>query len=155
MLRECFRSGPDRRRRRAGHARREMRERSLDLGDSYTMNVGNRLPDVKRFDVVQPCCVSRFFSLNRVMKHIVAPARLPSSSAHLALAQTCDCTVAQGQKNLVPSCNRVIGEIVTVASADELRAAISRANAAGGNLTILIANGTYRVASSTSYPYLT
>ena len=70
-------------------------------------------------------------------------------------AQDCGCTSTQVQTNTAAPCGRTIGEVVTVGSAGEIRAAIDRANREGGNLTILISNGTYRIASSASFPYLT
>lgn len=70
-------------------------------------------------------------------------------------AQDCGCTVAQVRDNTVEPCGLVIGEQVTVRTAGEFRGAIDRANTQGGNLTILIANGSYRVASTSSFPYLT
>ncbi len=70
-------------------------------------------------------------------------------------AGDCGCTVAQVRDNTVVPCGLVIGEIVTVQTAGEFRAAIDRANTEGGNLTILIADGSYRIASTASFPYLT
>jgi hypothetical protein len=48
-----------------------------------------------------------------------------------------------------------VGEIDTVSTVSELWASIRFANNNGGNRTILIADGTYDVASTASYPYIT
>ena len=48
-----------------------------------------------------------------------------------------------------------MGEIDTVSTVSELWASIRFANNNGGNRTILIADGTYDVASTASYPYIT
>ena len=70
-------------------------------------------------------------------------------------AQDCDCTVLQVQENTVESCNLVVGEIIEVSTVPALRSAISQANDQGGNITILIADGTYPIASTASFPYIT
>src|SRR5688572_2334842 len=70
-------------------------------------------------------------------------------------AQTCTCTVAEVNSNSVAPCNIVIGDVVTVNSASSFRDAINQANANGGNMTILIEDGTYHVATTASYPYIT
>ncbi|GLR17719.1 MopE-related protein [Portibacter lacus] len=69
--------------------------------------------------------------------------------------QDCGCTINQVETNQVESCDLVIGEIVNVSTVSEFRAAIYEANQTGGNKTILIADGTYAVASTASYPYIT
>ncbi len=71
------------------------------------------------------------------------------------LAQDCNCTITEVENNTVEPCNITIGTIVNVATVNEFNAAISLANSSGGNMTILIADGTYEVASITSYPYIT
>lgn len=76
-------------------------------------------------------------------------------SGHILIAQNCGCTIAQVESNTVASCNITIGTIVNVSSAAQFSNAISQANNSGGNMTILIADGTYEVASTSSYPYLT
>lgn len=70
-------------------------------------------------------------------------------------SQICDCTVTQVQKNTVTPCEIVIGEITTVGSVSELNSAFQLANQSGGNMTILIEDGTYNIASTASYPYIT
>lgn len=74
---------------------------------------------------------------------------------NLTIAQDCGCTVDQVISNQVESCTLSIGNIVNVATVSELRSAISQANQSGGSMTILIADGTYAIASTTSYPYIT
>lgn len=75
-------------------------------------------------------------------------------SAHLP-AQTCDCTLAEVESNSVQPCSRTIGQVDTVYTTNALKSAISAANNAGGNRTILIADGTYGIASTSWYPYIT
>jgi len=70
-------------------------------------------------------------------------------------AQDCGCTINQIENNTVAPCNLTIGTVVNVSSAQQFKDAISQANNNGGNMTILIADGTYQVASLDSYPYLT
>ncbi len=48
-----------------------------------------------------------------------------------------------------------IGTVVTVSTVNQLKAAINQANASGGNMTILIADGTYQIASPSWFPYIT
>ena len=72
-----------------------------------------------------------------------------------SFAQTCDCSIEQVQENTVASCEIVIGEITTVSSVSEFKSAIQAANQSGGNMTILIEDGTYSIASTASYPYIT
>ena len=70
-------------------------------------------------------------------------------------AQNCDCTILEVENNTVTPCNLVIGNTVNVSSVTQFKNAINQANANGGNMTILIADGTYQVASTSSYPYIT
>ena len=70
-------------------------------------------------------------------------------------AQNCDCTIAEVENNTVVPCTKIIGTIDTVYNTVELKNAINQANAQGGNRTILIADGIYPIATSTSYPYIT
>src|SRR5687768_7575470 len=70
-------------------------------------------------------------------------------------AQTCACTVAEVNSNFVAPCDIVIGVVVTVNTASSFRDAINQANASGGNMTILIEDGSYHVATTASYPYIT
>ncbi len=69
--------------------------------------------------------------------------------------QNCNCTVSQVESNTVNPCNYSIGTVVTVTTESEFMAAVNQANSSGGNMTILIADGTYQVASVSSYPYVT
>jgi hypothetical protein len=70
-------------------------------------------------------------------------------------AQNCDCTLQEVRDNTVRPCSLIIGTIDTVSTAAELKTAIRNANTNGGNATILIENGTYAIASTASYPYIT
>lgn len=69
--------------------------------------------------------------------------------------QDCGCTIAEVESNTVAPCQTTIGTVVNVSTESEFRAAIAEANQTGGNMTILIADGTYAVASTASYPYIT
>ena len=71
-----------------------------------------------------------------------------------SISQDCNCTIQQVQSNSVQSCDKIIGEVDTVYNVSQLWASINQANN-GGNQTILIADGTYPVASTASYPYIT
>jgi len=71
------------------------------------------------------------------------------------LTQDCQCTISDVENNTVTACERIIGEIITVSTAEELREAINQTNNAGGNKTILIADGTYHIATTAWYPYIT
>ncbi len=77
------------------------------------------------------------------------------SEASTISAQSCTCNISQVQTNTVSPCDLVIGIIVNVNSATSFRNAINQANANGGNMTILIADGDYEIASPVSYPYIT
>ncbi|MCF8238650.1 MAG: T9SS type A sorting domain-containing protein [Saprospiraceae bacterium] len=70
-------------------------------------------------------------------------------------AQTCGCTITQVQSNTVTPCDLVIGPIINVATTNELYNAINQVNANGGNMTVLLADGTYPIASPSWYPYIT
>ncbi len=70
-------------------------------------------------------------------------------------AQDCGCTAEQVRANTVAPCDILRGEVVTVRTAGEFRAAIDQANARTDPTTILVENGTYRIASTSSFPYLT
>jgi hypothetical protein len=70
-------------------------------------------------------------------------------------AQDCNCTIVEVQENKVIPCSKVIGDIINVANAMELRSAIIQVNQTGGNATILLADGVYPVASASWYPYIT
>jgi len=70
-------------------------------------------------------------------------------------AQNCDCTVSQVNSNSVSPCTEIIGTAVTVSTVNEFQSAISQANSSGGNMTILIADGDYQIASTSSFPYIT
>ena len=69
-------------------------------------------------------------------------------------AQVCNCTLQQVESNTVASCDVTIGEVITVSTTQELRDAIIQANN-GGNLTVLIEDGVYPIASTSWYPYIT
>lgn len=70
-------------------------------------------------------------------------------------AQDCSCTIKQVETNTVEPCDFTVGTIVQVASTSELKNAISQANNNGGNMTILIEDGTYPIATTSWYPYIT
>lgn len=70
-------------------------------------------------------------------------------------AQESNCTYAQVENNTVEPSTLTIGETVHVATTGEFLDAIEKANRSGGNLTILIADGTYNVTSGAAYPYIT
>ena len=53
------------------------------------------------------------------------------------------------------SYNVSIGTEVIVSTVPELQNAITQANSQGGNMTILIEDGTYQIASASWYPYIT
>lgn len=75
----------------------------------------------------------------------------------LLLAQeVCNCKITEVENNTVVPSDLFIGDVViTVMSTIELKNAINQANAEGGNMTILIADGTYQIASTSWYPYIT
>ncbi len=70
-------------------------------------------------------------------------------------AQPCGCTLAEVQGNSVTPCDKVIGQIINVATTSQLYNAINQVNANGGNMTVLLADGTYPIASPGWYPYIT
>ena len=70
-------------------------------------------------------------------------------------AQDCGCTVTEVQENTVKSVSDTLGTVYNVSTVSEFKDAISTANSSGGNMTILIEDGTYAVASTSSYPYIT
>lgn len=72
-----------------------------------------------------------------------------------AKAQNCDCLISEVESNTVSYCNYTIGTVVTVNSEAGFVNAVNQANNSGGNMTILIENGTYQIASTTWYPYIT
>ena len=84
-----------------------------------------------------------------------ATGQIEPESANAVAAMGCSCTIAEVEDNAVSPCNYTIGTTVTVATASEFRAAISLANSSGGNMTILIEDGSYEVATISSYPYIT
>lgn len=70
-------------------------------------------------------------------------------------AQMCSCSVAEVESNSVTPCTLLIGTVDTVSSVSEFQNAIAQANTSGGNMTILIDDGDYQVASTASFPYIT
>lgn len=72
-----------------------------------------------------------------------------------AYSQNCICTISQVEANTVDACELNVGTVVTVATTTELRNVINQANSTGGNMTILIEDGTYQIASTSWYPYIT
>jgi len=74
-------------------------------------------------------------------------------AGHLSLhAQN---TITGVLNNTVQPCSVTIGTAVTVADAQQLRNALDQANSSGGNMTILLRDGVYRIASTSWYPYIT
>lgn len=88
------------------------------------------------------------------MKHIFTTLITILISQTL-ISQNCDCLISEVENNTVSSCTYTIGTIDTVYNNTELVNAINQANSTGGNRTILIADGTYPIASSSWYPYIT
>ncbi|MCZ7556173.1 MAG: T9SS type A sorting domain-containing protein [Bacteroidia bacterium] len=76
-------------------------------------------------------------------------------SVEALYAQDCGCTTEQVRKNLVSPCAAQNELLLRVQNEQHFRTAINEANARGGNTTILLDNGVYRVASTTSFPYIT
>ena len=70
-------------------------------------------------------------------------------------AQDCSCTISQVENNTVESCELIVGSITTVSTVSEFYTAVNQANNTGGNMTILFENGTYPLASTSQYPYIT
>ena len=70
-------------------------------------------------------------------------------------SQQCNCTISQVSSNNVTPCIETIGTIIQVKSVQEFQNAINLANTKGGNMSILIEDGIYHVATSTSHPYIT
>lgn len=73
----------------------------------------------------------------------------------MAISQNCDCVISEVESNTVNSCSYTIGTVYTVYTETEFVDAVNQANNSGGNVTILIADGTYQIASPTWYPYIT
>ena len=93
---------------------------------------------------------------NSIIKHFICLIGLCIFPHSVPIyAQTCGCTIQEVQKNIVSSCNSTIGKTITVSTVSAIRNAINQANATGGNMTILIEDGYYQIASTTSYPYIT
>lgn len=69
-------------------------------------------------------------------------------------SQDCNCTITEVENNMVTPCDLIIGSIDTVSTTQELKNAIITANNSG-NRTVLIADGTYPIASGSWYPYIT
>ncbi len=57
--------------------------------------------------------------------------------------------------NTVEPCTVTYGSIVNVSTVQELKDAINLANSSGGNMTVLIADGNYHIATESWYPYIT
>jgi len=70
-------------------------------------------------------------------------------------SQNCECNISEVLNNTVTPCALTIGTVVNVSSASEFQNAINTANSTGGDMTILIADGTYQIASTAQYPYIT
>jgi len=75
--------------------------------------------------------------------------------ASTVYAQNCNCTVSQVQSNSVSPCTETIGTPINVSTVSEFQNAISTVNSNGGNMTILINDGDYQIASPSSFPYIT
>ncbi|MEO6693440.1 MAG: T9SS type A sorting domain-containing protein [Saprospiraceae bacterium] len=70
-------------------------------------------------------------------------------------SQQCNCTISQVSTNTVTPCRETIGTVIRVKSVQEFQSAINQANTKGGNMSILIEDGIYHVATSASHPYIT
>jgi hypothetical protein len=88
------------------------------------------------------------------MRHTLATITIIFLST-FAISQSCDCSISEVESNTVNSCNYTIGTVVTVNSETDFVNAVNQANNNGGNMTILIADGTYQIASTAWYPYIT
>lgn len=64
-------------------------------------------------------------------------------------------TVRDVLDNTVTPCTVTYGTVVNVSTVQELKNAINLANSSGGNMTVLIADGTYQIATESWYPYIT
>jgi hypothetical protein len=90
--------------------------------------------------------------INSIRRHIFSFVFLLSIQSFLNAQNN---TITDVLNNTVTSCTTRIGTVVNVSSTQQLLNAINTANANGGNMTILIADGTYQIASTTQYPYVT
>lgn len=90
-----------------------------------------------------------------VMRYLLTFLLLSLISSSPIIAQDCHCTVTEVADNQVAACTKVIGNIVHVSTVNEFWAAIDQANNSGGNMTILIEDGTYLMATTSRYPYIT
>ncbi len=97
--------------------------------------------------VLKTYLMKLFFSILIYIVTLIAPT--------ITTAQACHCTVSQVQNNTVSPCDKVIGQIINVSNTTELYNAINQVNANGGNMTVLLADGTYAIASPSWYPYIT
>lgn len=66
----------------------------------------------------------------------------------LVIAQNCDCLISEVEDNTVNPCNYTIGTVVTVNNETDFVNAVNQANNNGGNMTILIADGTWNIPNS-------
>lgn len=73
----------------------------------------------------------------------------------LLRSQDCGCTYSEVLNNTVEPCNLTIGSTLVVNSATSFRNALNAVNSSAGNVTILLENGSYQVASPVSYPFIT
>lgn len=90
------------------------------------------------------------------MKHVfIVIMAIALCSLYESDAQNCNCTLSQVLNNTVAPCTLTTGPVVTVGTESALISAINQANTSGGNMTILIENGTYQIASVSWYPYIT
>ena len=72
-----------------------------------------------------------------------------------SVAQDCACLTTEVMDNTVTACDIIVGTVTTVSTTSELQNAINEANNSGGDMTILIEDGTYPIASTAQYPYIT
>jgi hypothetical protein len=80
---------------------------------------------------------------------------LPLLISSFATSQDCDCSISEVESNTVSPCNYTIGTVLTVNNETEFTNAVNQVNNDGGNFTVLIADGTYQIASTAWYPYIT
>jgi len=80
---------------------------------------------------------------------------LAFSFVKVSIGQSCGCTIEEVTSNMVTPCDTIIGDVVNVSSVSQFYSALGQAQSQGGNMTILIEDGTYPLASTSQYPYIT
>ncbi len=88
----------------------------------------------------------------KLYRHYILTACILVVYTTLSHAQN---TITNVLNNTVTPSTATVGTVTNVSNAAELIDAINLANSGGGNRTILMANGTYQIASTAWYPYIT